>query len=180
MIDNGNGCPAAAGKEPLAEALRAELLKLAADGDPKSGGALTADVLMRIMRVAKTGRELLVSLNASPSSLAGMLRRPRGYAPLMGESLEEDDLGGVQLASPFAPSPPAENFGMTAIRELVAAAKNMNGGTSPAKLVEAIAVAKEKGLDDVARELEQQLGIGNGKPVAPKALEHEKKGEAAA
>ena len=161
---------AAIERQPLAEALRAELLKLVTDGDPKAQGSLTSDVLMRVMRVAKTGRELLVSLNASPSSLAAMLRRPRGggFISMGGEPPEEDGLGDVQNAnfSPFAGAPLGENFGMTAIRELVAAAKNLNGSTSPAKLVEAIAVAKEKGLPDVVRELESQLGIGNGKPLA--------------
>jgi hypothetical protein len=157
-------------KAPLAEALRAEILRLASDG------ALTADVLLRIMRVAKTGRDLLVSLEASPSNLAGMLRRPRSpYAlPVVGESMEDDD-GGISIGSVYSPAPQTENFGMTAIRELVATAKNLNG-PSPSKLVEALAIAREKGLDDVARELEKQLGVGSEtKAAAPPVTAQEDK-----
>ncbi len=160
-------------KQPVAEALRAEILRLAKDGDDKKDGALTEEVLQRIMRVAKTGREVLVSLNASPSNLAAMAKRPKNtgafFSPVYGE--EGDELGesGGQV-TPFATSPGSENFGMAAIREIVAAAKNFNGnGTSPAKLVEAIAVAREKGLDDVAKDLEAQLGIGKAKPPVPDA-----------
>ena len=159
-------------KQPVAEALRTEILKLAKDGDMKKDGALTEEVLQRIMRVAKTGREVLLSLNASPSSLAALVKRPRNsgyFSPIYGE--EGGDLGesGGQV-TPFATSPGSENFGMSAIREIVAAAKNFNGnGTSPAKLVEAIAIAREKGLDDVAKDLEVQLGIGKAKPPGPDA-----------
>lgn len=165
-------------KQPLAEALRSEILKLATDGDPKSDGALTAAVLLRIMRVAKTGRELLVSLESSPKDLASMLRRPRsGLIPMIGENLEDDGLGDGLAPNylPFATSSPAENFGMTAMREIIAAVKGMNGGTSPARLVEAIAIAKEKGLHDVADRLEKQLDVGNGKPLPEKVPDPEKK-----
>lgn len=84
-------------KHPLTEALRAEILKLATDGDSQSDGALTEGILLRIMRVAKTGRELLVSLNASPSNLAAMLRRPISPfgIPVLGQNAEDDGLGLV-------------------------------------------------------------------------------------
>jgi hypothetical protein len=164
-------------KQPVAEALRSELLKLAKDGDQKKEGALTPEVLMRIMRVAKTGRDVLVSLDASPSNLAGMVRRPNGpawYSPVaaygddMGDESSDGATGGGMLATPFSPSPPGENFGMTAIRELISAAKNLNGnGTSPAKLVEALAIAREKGLHDVAKDLESQLGMKKESPPMP-------------
>lgn len=165
-----------ADREPLAEALRAELLKLAADGDPKEGGALTAEILLRIMRVAKTGRELLVSLAAAPSSLAALVRRPKPYSLFGGPAADYDDPeDGAGGALPYAVSPSSENFGMTAIREIIAAAKNLNGTTSPAKIVEAIALAREKGLDDVARDLEGQLGIGTKKPALEMTLEPKEK-----
>lgn len=166
--------------QSVSEALRSEILKLATDGDSKKDKALTAEVLMRIMRVAKTGRDLLMSLDLSPSNLANMLRRPRSQFPSLGPPLSgigddfEDDTIGPPYASslPYVPSSPNENFGMTALREIIAATKNMNG-SSPSKLVEALALAKEKGLDDVALELEKQLGVGKEKPKtdASKALE---------
>lgn len=149
---------------PLSEVLRSQIIELVQKGDDKNGGRLTPEVLAKVVRVAKTGRDLLVSLDASASSLAGMVRRPvspYGFSPLGGQSDSDglgDDVSGP-MAVPYAPSMPNENFGMVAIRELISVAKNLNGGTSPLKLVEALAIAREKGLDDVARELEAQLGM---------------------
>lgn len=169
-------------KHPVAEAVRSEIVKLATEGDKNAGGALTADVLMRLVRVAKTGRELLVSLDASPSNLAGMVRRPSPSPISFGvgtpDGGNEESLSDNQqtaMATPFVYTPPSENFGMLAIREIISAAKSFNqkGDSSPSKLVEAIAIAREKGLDDVARELEGQLGIAQ-KPagaLVPKTKE---------
>lgn len=160
-------------KQPLVEALRAEILKLATEGE-KGSGALTVDVLLRIMRVAKTGRDLLVSLSASPANLAGMIKGPQNvFGGSFGQSsMGDDSLGdssmGIGTAIPYAPSFPAENFGMTAIREIIAATKNLNGSASPAKLVEALVIARENGLHDVAKELEAQLGIGKQAPAPPR------------
>jgi hypothetical protein len=166
-------------KRSLPEALRAEILKLATDGDEKSAGALTADVLLRIMRVAKTGRDLLVSLNASPSNLASMIKRPAfGFGSAQNVNSDDGDLesSGILWGSPFAQSSPSENFGMMAMREIIAAAKNIhNGKTSPAELVEALIVARKEGLSDVAKELEAQLGVGKCRPVLEKAQDPEQK-----
>jgi len=177
-------------KHPMAEAIRTEIIKIATEGDSKQDGTLTVDVLLRIVRVAKTGRDLLAAMVESPKNLASLVKRPQspfggylGAAPMGDDDLEQ--MSG-QMASPvFATAPMSENFGMTAMREIIAAAKNFNGnGTSPARLVEAIAIAKEKGLDDVARELEEQLGIKKkvvtAAPVAvPAATEPQKEASAA-
>ena len=164
-------------KEPLAEALRAQIIKLATDGE-KESGALSADILLRIMRVAKTGRELLVSLAATPSNLSSMIARPQSpFAPVGLSDSESDGMAGnsyMTSAMPFASAPMPENFGMTVIRELMSAAKNLNGSNSPAKLVEALAIAKEKGLHDVAEELERQLGVKKELVVVERAEEPKK------
>jgi hypothetical protein len=170
-------------KSALTEALRSEIEKLAKDGDTKKDGTLTPEVLARIVRVAKTGRELLVALDASPSNLAQMVKR--GSSPFMGNSDsmagDSDDSGisisTAQFGAPLAYSSPQENFGMIAIRELFALAKNQLNGTTPVKLVEALALAKEKGLAEVVAELEKQLGIGKEKPVIQPASGTEKKKE---
>lgn len=158
---------------PLSEVLRAQIIELVSKGDDKNGGRLTPEVLSKVVRVAKTGRDLLVSLDSS--NLANMVRRPNspfGLASYSGQSsgdgdMESDSSLGSQFPSPYAMAAPAENFGMVAIRELVAVAKNLNGQNSPAKLVEALVIAREHGLHDVAKELEAQLGIGKPEP-APK------------
>jgi len=162
MADQNNN-----GKSPLAEALRAQIVELASKGDSKDG-TLTPEVLAKIMRIAKTGRDLLVSLNVSPANLAAMMKpRQQGFTafPVMGEN--PDSLSDEQTSSsimPYAMSSPGENFGMTAIREIIAAIKSANGSESPLRLVEALAAAREAGLQDVAKELEKKLGIGKEEP----------------
>lgn len=181
-----------ADKHPMAEAIRAEIVKIATEGDSKAEGTLTADVLLRIVRVAKTGRDLLAAMVESPKNLASLVKRPASpFGGYIGMAQSGDsDLDGIssegQMASPvFATAPMSENFGMTAMREIIAAAKNFNGnGSSPARLVEAIAIAREKGLEDVARELEEQLGVKKkvvtAAPVAvPAATEPQKEASAA-
>jgi hypothetical protein len=171
-------------KSALTEALRSEIEKLAKEGDTKKDGTLTPEVLARIARVAKTGRELLVALDASPSNLSQMVKRGNGQFMGNSDSMADSDgaesglsISSAQFAYPLAYSSPQENFGMVAIRELFAMAKNHLNGTTPAKLVEALAIAKEKGLTDVAAELEKQLGIGKDKPVLQPASDTEKKKE---
>ena len=171
-------------KQTLADSLRSEIVKLATDGDPKKENALTAEVLMRIVRVAKTGRDLIMSLEASPSNLSGLLRRPNNTFgmtayPIMGggDSMTDDGLSDSQSGSmPFSSAPMPENFGMVALRELIGIAKTHLGGgaTSPAKLVEALVVAKANGLDDVVKELETQLGVGKEKSIIETAKPTEK------
>lgn len=55
----------------------------------------------------------------------------------------------------LAPAPPSETFGVTAIREVVAAA----GRKKPEEIVAAIVGAKKAGLHDLARELRAQLDL---------------------
>lgn len=168
------------GHTPLVEALRTQIVEIVQKGD------LTAEVLAKVVRVAKYGRDLLISLDPKPN-LNAMHKRPGGFGfnsqSAMGSSDLPDDLSvdssnsgtfAVPIGA-YAPAPMPENFGMVAIRELVAMAKSLNGSSSPARLVEAIAIAKEKGLPDVVRELEMQLGIKKEKPAEAKVLEAPKK-----
>lgn len=158
--------------QPLVEALRSEILKLTTEGDQKNNGALTADVLARVVRVAKTGRDLILSLSMNPSNLAGMIKRPAGFY-----GMGQGDLGDVSLDDSvpnyqaFSPSSSSENFGMVAMREIISAMKSING--SPAKLVEALAIAREKGLIDVAKDLEAQLGVGKPASALPSTAKPE-------
>ncbi len=170
--------------QTVPESLRAEIMKLAKDGDKDKEGALTQAVLLRIMRVAKTGRDLLASLDASPENLGALVKgggAPGQFAVNTG-SFDYGDSSSNTAVSPVAfgsSSLPNENFGMTAIREIIAAAKDFrrqDSGDSPVKIVEAIALAKDKGLDSVVKELEAKLGI-NGKLEPVPAPEPEKKKE---
>jgi len=162
-------------KHPVAEALRSEIQRLAHEGDKEKGGTLTPEVLARIVRVAKNGRDLLVSMTASDKNLASMVKKRRaggfGGPIFTGSAVNgDDDLdeegGSYTSVGALSPSPPMENFGTTAIRELIAAAKSFrNNGSDPVKVVEALALAREKGMDDVAKELETQLGVKKELPA---------------
>jgi microcompartment protein CcmL/EutN len=71
------------------------------------------------------------------------------WNPIVGDSV----VGGGYL-SPIVNN---ENFGVQAVRQIVDAAKTM--GDSPAKLVEALVIARSNNLPDVAAALEKKLGV---------------------
>lgn len=162
-------------KTPISEALRAEIIRIATEGSVEDDGAITPAVLTRIRQVAKTGRDVLVAMNTSPTNLAALVKRrrlgPWGMGGMDPDDLVGDDLGGDVvdgagvLGGVLAPAPLGENFGMVALRELIAGMKQAN--QSPDRLVEALATARREGLDDVARKLEEQLGMHAGAALPP-------------
>ena len=168
------GKPKKAEKTAISEALRAEIIRLATEGSVDDDGALTPQVLSRLVQVAKTGRDVLVALNVSPTNLAALIKRRRmpwgGMGYDIPDELLGDDAGGDvlgQIGGVLAPSPVGENFGMVALRELIAGMKQVQ--QSPDRLVEALATARRYGLDDVAKKLEEQLGLSAGAALPPVA-----------
>lgn len=168
-------------KTEVSEAIRKEIIRIATEGSIGDDGALTPQVLSRIRQVAKTGRDVLVALQASPRNLAALIKR-RGRlglgVPMLGMEEGDDlDLDGVDgdgdmgmngiggIGGVLAPSPMGENFGMVALRELIAGMKDAN--KSPDRLVEALATARREKLDDVARHIEAQLGMAHGAALPP-------------
>jgi hypothetical protein len=120
----------------LVEALRAEFLKLIED-------PMFIERLSTIEQLAARGRDLAVTLGD-----LGGLTSPTGYS-------------GVPLM-PSVPYPNSEQFGARAIRELVGLAPDIASRVakvfkSPEALINAIASAKEKGLDSLAAKLEAKL-----------------------
>jgi hypothetical protein len=168
--------PTAAVDPQLAEALRTKLLILL-QGDPGLPGSflevdaatvapykpkrgkklvkppppVTLAMLLEIEQTARLGRELLA---LGPSA---METRDPSCGPVVTGAPVSYGPGYTNL--PFQNS---ETFGATSIRELMASIKSLRGDdktdkTDPVKLVEAIAVAKERGLDTVATALERRL-----------------------
>ena len=151
-------------RSEISEALRREVIRLATEGDDKVGGNFTPEVAARIERVVLAGRTLLMAEKISAHDAEAMLRWRRknllgGGSMVAGDELDDYALGNDMLSGsvPMVMSSPAENFGMSAIRELISAARGVN--ESPSKLVEALAVARHEGLTDVAAELEKKLGV---------------------
>lgn len=142
----------------VSEALRIKLTALVAQ-------PMTSRTLLMLEQTARIARELICvgkdakSLNRKSSYYGG------GYT-----MADEIDYPGEALA----PAPKAETFGATLIREFVAA-KNTAPPMTPMEMIGAIALAKEKGLNDIAVKLEEKL-LSTPEPVKeepktePKAL----------
>jgi hypothetical protein len=153
-------------KSPMAEALRAEVIRLCTEGDLKMGGAFTVELAMRIEGVVSAGRQILLAEKVSASDVEALLRRRRKNGliingGIVGDDFSSDDGSGITLASSSA----SENFGMSAIRQLVEGMRVQS--ESPLKLVEALAAARQHGLDDVVRVLEDKLGVGKSQVALP-------------
>jgi hypothetical protein len=84
-------------------------------------------------------------------------------------------LSGVPVMPSLSPSyVPPEQFGATAIRQLVALLPDILAARQrdPVSLVEAIAKAREKGMNELAGKLERQLTISLPEPDS-KEHDHE-------
>lgn len=109
-------------------------------------------LLMMIEKLGRIAREV----QALGFGLdAGSVRA--GYSPMDGSDV-------VASYSMPAAMGPAENFGTVAIQQLVSSLSRPK--RSPVEVVEAIAMAKKSGLDDVAEALTKEL-IGQKSEVVP-------------
>jgi hypothetical protein len=154
----------------ISQHLREELIRILQVGDERNDGAFTIAIATMVEKFAVAAREILMTENLAKQDLGSLmrLRRQPPFGAYVGGGLY-GSYGSMSIGdqSEILPGVNNENFGVQAIRQIVDAAKGMHD--SPAKLVEALAVAKENKLDDVAAVLEAKLGVV--KPVAPVAEE---------
>lgn len=122
----------------LRDALKAKMLEII-------GGDFTSRALVELEQFAQLGRALLV---------VGRVPTPKTPGDF---GLNAATINGDVMGSSFAYSPPAETFGATLVRELVAAVGRMTDKREPTDLVKAIGVARELKLDDIAAKLEASL-----------------------
>lgn len=139
---------------PLTKAILAEIKTLA---DSEN---FTLGTLKSIERVAAHGRAMLQGTAELDALLGGGLNVGQGEIGMPDLNIDdiESDLMGSYSA--IAASSPVENFGSRAMREVVAMLPKILEGrnkTSTIELVRALAVARKEGLDDVAKDLEQQI-----------------------
>lgn len=162
--------------------LRDELIRILQAGDDKNGGAFTIAVATQIEKFSIAAREILMTEKMAENDLGSLMRmrkRPPPGVPYLGSSLASyggwnDITGsmGVIGNDPEYPMPMPinnENFGVQAIRQVVDAFRTM--GESPAKLVEALAVARTNNMPDVVAALEKKLGIATTGEMQPKPQE---------
>lgn len=131
----------------LAEALRTEI-RTALDAGGKD---FDVNVAKRVYDLAIAARDMCVAATSDVKQVIDQIKDTNG--PM--ETLQDPD----------APEPPlqaSETFGARLIRELLAAIPSMmrsggDRGDDPRKLVHAIAEARQRGMLDVAEELEVKL-----------------------
>jgi hypothetical protein len=132
----------------LEKGLRQKLIELASQ-------PLTARSLFMLEQTARLARELY-TVHQAPAALG------TGPSPMaqLGWQVQPGFIGGgYGTGMTLAPSSPAETWGANAIRELVAkSGESSEKVEDPLRMVEALAMAKDKGLSPrVVRALEARL-----------------------
>ena len=165
VASESNGLHAAKKNLPsvMSNQLREELIRILKTGDEKNEGAFTVAVATHVEKFAVAAREILMTESLAQNDLASLMMMRRQH-PLSG--MWNPIVGGSVVDSGYLPPiVNNENFGVQAVRQIVDAAKSM--GDSPAKLVEALVIARSNNLPDVAAALEKKLGVS--KEEAPPA-----------
>lgn len=136
--------------KPIVVVILVEIARLS--GLPCDENPRLLMMIEKLGRIARDVQALGFGLDA------GSIRA--GYSPMDGSD--------ASYSSPNAPMSaamgPAENFGTVAIQQLVSSLSRPK--RSPVEVVEAIAMAKKSGLDDVAEALTKEL-IGQKSEVVP-------------
>jgi len=139
--------------ERIAEALRAELRDILDNG----GKPFDIATARRLYDVAIAAKDLLTTLAKSVGDVQQVIADVGGAMESLAAPMGlNPDTVGLPGAASAALAQQAETFGARILRELLALAPKMFGG-DPQKLVAAIADAHDRGLHDVARELERRL-----------------------
>jgi len=140
----------------ISNQLREELIRILRTGDAKHEGAFTVAVAAKVEKFAVAAREILMTENLAQQDLSSlmMMRKPYTGGPYGGLGSSSLVSDGFLMPTPLVNN---ENFGVQAIRQVVDAVRTM--GESPAKIVEALAVARSNNLTDVAAVLEKKLGV---------------------
>lgn len=141
----------------MSNQLRDELVRILTTGDDQNEGAFTVAIATVVEKFAIAAREILMTENLAKNDLGAlmMMRKPPFGGLYNGLGSAYGSETGLPLSS--FPIVNNENFGVQAIKQVVDAIRTM--GDSPAKLVEALAVARSNNLTDVVTVLEQKLGV---------------------
>jgi hypothetical protein len=151
--------------EALNAAVQAKLVALAAK-------PVTPRSLMELEQMTRITRQM-IAVSANPHNHHAHVP-PTAYPTNLTSGLNdtsdvEDSTGTFPIQPyPLAPSPPAENFGATVVRELMTLLGTIKKPetsypvpmpplSETDRLIESIAYAREKGLEDVEKTLLKQL-----------------------
>lgn len=163
---DGNGLDGAKKNPPsmISNQLRDELIRILRAGDDKNDGAFTVAIATHVEKFTAAAREILMTEKLAQNDISSLMRMRKKHLDVpYPYSLGGDGDYGPETGLTFMGGN-NENFGVQAIRQVVDAVRTM--GDSPAKLVEALAVARSNGLTDVAAALEKKLGVSKAEPVS--------------
>jgi hypothetical protein len=150
----------------ISNQLRDELIRILRTGDDQNDGAFTIAVAAQVEKFVAAAREILMTENLAQNDLGSLMRMRKQPFGLQGSWSPVIGGGGVDYIPPIN----NENFGVQAIRQIVDGFKTTN--ESPAKLVEALVVARSNNLADVAAALEKKLGVSKAAPEGDAPEEH--------
>jgi hypothetical protein len=157
LESNGLHAPKKNPPSMISQQLREELIRILQTGDLKNEGAFTVAVAAHVEKFAVAAREILMTENLAQNDLGSlMMMRKQPFGGPWNSVIGGGFVGDNSLL-PIGTGINNENFGVQAIRQIVDAART--AGESPAKLVEALALARTHKLDDVAAALEKKLGV---------------------
>lgn len=159
----------------MSNQLRTELIRILTTGDDQNGGAFTVAIAAQVEKFVVAAREILMTENLAKQDLASLMMMRKGHLGGYGGaiSLGSSDSGIASNYLPYGASPMVnnENFGVQAIKQIVDGFRTAN--ESPAKLVEALALARENNLPDVVAVLEKKLGVTKTETNGAHDHEHE-------
>jgi hypothetical protein len=128
---------------------------------------VTPRSLLELEQTSRLSREMLV-VGRAPEAL----RRPGfGGGYVMPNTVDmidfgEDSLGDTNGVT-MKPNERPETFAATLAREVMALRGAVDGSMAPARIVEAIVVARQQGAHDLAEQLMKQLPGGEAQPLKP-------------
>jgi len=171
---NGLGHAAYVPKKPspsmISNQLRDELIRILKTGDAKNEGAFTVAIAAQVEKFVIAAREILMTESLAQNDLGSLMmmrKHHQGWNSVIGGGGYYSS-GSLSLGndSPMPlPIVNNENFGVQAVRQIVEAVRTM--GDSPAKIVEALAVARSNNLTDVVAVLEKKLGVAKADEAPP-------------
>jgi hypothetical protein len=140
----------------ISNQLRDELIRILKTGDDKNDGAFTIAIATQVEKFVAAARAILMTENLAKNDLSSLMMM-RNQHPTLGAYTNILGNEVYPLPSIMPSQGNNENFGVQAIRQLVDSFRTAN--ESPAKLVEALVIARENNLTDVVASLEKKLGV---------------------
>lgn len=151
----------------ISQDLRKEIMRVLVVGDAKRANAFTVAVAVQLERLIQASKAILMAEKIASNDMGALIQKNQLNGNMFGSIVSspfpqvlgsDDMMEASELGLPYVGQKVKnENFGVQVIKELISAARTFHD--SPAKDVEALAVARREGMTDVVASLEAKLGI---------------------